>query len=400
MAARFAMSDTVAEPPHADSDLVMSDTQPPARTGATVAAGRLAIDLGALSGNWQDLAARAGDAATAAVVKGDAYGIGIAPAARALAEAGCHSFFVALPEEGISVREAVSDAAIYVLGGLLPGAGDTYAAADLRPVLNSRPEIEEWIALRRTGVPTSAALHIDTGMNRLGLTLGELRKLAERRDLREALGLSLVMSHLACADTPEHPLNRKQLAAFRAVRTLIPDMPASLANSAGIFLGPEYHFDVVRPGIALYGGRSVNGVENPMRPVVKLEALVLQVREGKAGETVGYGASETLRRQSRIAIVGVGYADGYQRRAGASDRRMGASGFLRGVPAPILGRVSMDLIALDVTEIPGAERGDWVELFGTNIAVDDVAAHADTIGYEFLTALGRRYRRTYVGEAT
>ena len=400
MAARFAMSDTVAEPPHADSDLVMSDTQPPARTGATVAAGRLTIDLGALSGNWQDLAARAGDAATAAVVKGDAYGIGIAPAARALAEAGCHSFFVALPEEGISVREAVSDAAIYVLGGLLPGAGDTYAAADLRPVLNSRPEIEEWIALRRTGVPTSAALHIDTGMNRLGLTLGELRKLAERRDLREALGLSLVMSHLACADTPEHPLNRKQLAAFRAVRTLIPDMPASLANSAGIFLGPEYHFDVVRPGIALYGGRSVNGVENPMRPVVKLEALVLQVREGKAGETVGYGASETLRRQSRIAIVGVGYADGYQRRAGASDRRIGASGFLRGVPAPILGRVSMDLIALDVTDVPGAERGDWVELFGPNIAVDDVAAHADTIGYEFLTALGRRYSRTYVGGAT
>ncbi len=364
---------------------------------ASMAAGRLTIDLGALAANWQDLAARAGGAATAAAVKGDAYGIGIGPAARALAEAGCHTFFVALPEEGLRVRDAVSDAAIYVLGGLIPDAGEAYVAADLRPVLNSRPELEEWAAIRRRGARTSAALHVDTGMNRLGLTLGELRKLAERRDLHEALGLSLVMSHLACADTPDHPLNRKQLAAFRAVRTLIPDLPASLANSAGIFLGQEYHFDVVRPGIALYGGRPVNGIANPMRPVATLEALVLQVREAKAGETIGYGAGETLRRPSRIAIVGVGYADGYQRRAGASDRRMGASGFVRGASAPILGRVSMDLIALDVTEVSGVERGDWVELFGPNVAIDDVAAHADTISYELLTALGPRYSRTYVG---
>jgi alanine racemase len=328
-------------------------------------------------------------------VKGDAYGIGIAPACQALAEAGCHTFFVALPEEGLRVRSVVSDAAIYVLAGLIPGAGEAYASADLRPVLNSRPEIEEWTLLRRTGVKTSAAIHVDTGMNRLGLTLGEVRKLAERRDLRETLGLSLVMSHLACADTPDHPLNRKQLAAFRAVRTLIPDLPASLANSAGIFLGPEYHFDVVRPGIALYGGQPVSGLANPMSPVVTLEALVLQVREAKAGETVGYGAGETLRRPSRVAIVGVGYADGYQRRAGASDRRMGAHGFVRGAAAPILGRVSMDLIALDVTDIPGVERGDWVELFGPNVSIDEVAAHADTISYEFLTSLGRRHSRAY-----
>jgi alanine racemase len=368
-------------------------------SGANPATGRLTIDLGALAANWQALAARAGKAATAATVKADAYGLGIEHAASALAEAGCHSFFVALPDEGIRVREAVSDATIYVLGGLIPGAGDAYAAADLRPVLNSRPEIEEWTALRRKGIATQAAIHIDTGMNRLGLTLGEVRKLAERRDLREALGLSLVMSHLACSDTPDHPLNRKQLAAFRAVRTLIPDLPASLANSGGVFLGPEYHFDVVRPGIALYGGRPVSGVANPMRPVVTLEALVLQVREAKAGETIGYGAGETLRRPSRIAIVGVGYADGYQRRAGASDRRMGASGFIRGAAAPILGRVSMDLIAFDVTDIPGVERGDWLELFGPNVSIDDVATHADTISYELLTSLGRRYSRTYVDAA-
>jgi alanine racemase len=371
----------------------MSDAGPAPETG------RLTIDLDALAANWLDLAERASGAATGAVVKGDAYGVGITPAARALAEVGCHTFFVALPDEGPKVRAAVADAAIYVLGGLVPGAGAVYEGADLRPVLSSRPEIDEWLALRRQGLRTSAALHVDTGMNRLGLTLGETRKLAEARDFAESLGLSLVMSHLACADTPDHPLNRKQLAAFRAVRTLLPTIPASLANSAGTFLGSEYHFDVVRPGIALYGAAAVNGVENPMRPVATLEAMVLQVREVKAGETVGYGAAETLRRPSRIAVLGVGYADGYHRAAGASDRRVGASAFIRGRPAPLLGRVSMDLIAIDVTDIPGVARGDWAELFGRNIALDEVAARADTIGYELLTSLGHRYRRIYRGNS-
>ncbi len=384
--------------PAAETFLAMADSPPSIdNAAATIAGGRLTIDLAALAANWQDLDARAGDAATAAVVKGDGYGIGIEVAAGALAEAGCHTFFVALPEEGLRVRAAVNDAAIYVLGGLLPGAAETYAEAELRPVLNSWPEIEEWAAFRRKGATTPAALQVDTGMNRLGLTMGEARKLAERRELRQGLGLSLVMSHLAVADTPGHPLNRKQLAAFRAVRTLIPDVPASLANSAGIFLGREYQFDLVRAGVALYGARAVNGVANPMRTVVTLEGLVLQVRDAKPGETVGYGAGEMLNRPSRIAIIGVGYADGYHRRAGSSDRRIGARGFVRGAEAPILGRVSMDLIALDVTDIAGVERGDWVELFGPNIPVDDVAAYAETIGYELLTGLGRRYRRVYLG---
>ena len=239
-------------------------------TGSTAAeiaaAGRLTIDLAALAANWQDLDARAAAAATAAVVKGDGYGIGIEPVACALAEAGCHTFFVALPEEGLRVRAAVNDAAIYVLGGLLPGAAEAYAAAELRPVLNSWPEVEEWAAFRRKGATTLAAVHVDTGMNRLGLTISELRKLNDRRALRSLLGLSLVMSHLAAADTPDHPLNRKQLAAFRAVRTLIPDIPASLANSAGIFLGREYHFDLVRAGIALYGARAVQRGPQPDPP--------------------------------------------------------------------------------------------------------------------------------------
>ncbi len=360
------------------------------------AAGRLTIDLDALAANWRALADRAQPAATAAAVKGDAYGLGIDHAVPALAAAGCGTFFVALPEEGLRVRAVAPSATIYVLGGLIGDAAD-YVAADLRPVLNSLPEIEEWAGVRATGVPTSAALHVDTGMNRLGIDLGTCRALAGQTGLAEGLGIALVMSHLACADTPDHPLNERQLESFRSVVAALPAMPASLANSAGIFLGAEYHFDLVRPGIALYGGRAVQGVPNPMRPVVTLEARILQVRDVPAGETVGYGATETLRRDSRIAIVGVGYADGYIRAAGSTDARPGASAFAAGRRIPLVGRVSMDLLALDVTDLPQVGRGDWVELFGANIPVDEVAASAGTIDYEYLTGLAHRYQRVYRG---
>jgi alanine racemase len=359
--------------------------------------GRLTIDLGALSANWQMLADRVGDeVATAAVVKGDGYGIGLERAAEALAEAGCHTFFVALPDEGARLRRAVHDAAIYVLDGLIVGSADTLVVNDLRPVLGSVPEIEEWASIKRAGARTGAAIHVDTGMNRLGLTPAEARNLADQRDLVETIRPSLLMSHLACADTPDHPMNRRQLNAFRAVRVLLPNIPASLANSAGIFLGGDYHFDLVRPGIALYGGRAVQVGPNPMRTVVTLEGEVLQVRDVKRDETVGYGAAQASLQMSRIAVVGVGYADGYHRAAGSSDARPGARAFVRGSSAPLIGRVSMDLLAIDVTHIHGVERGDRVELFGPNVSVDEVAGHAGTIGYELLTGLGRRFERVYL----
>ena len=358
--------------------------------------GRVTIDLGALADNWRSLAKRAENAATGAVVKGDGYGIGLEVAARTLAEAGCQTFFVALPEEGFRLREAVRDATIYVLDGLMPGSATALARARLRPVLGSWPEIEEWAAYRKSGGQGSAAIHVDTGMNRLGLTLGEARRLSQAGNLLTVIAPDLLMSHLAAADTPAHPHNRKQLTAFRAVRVLLPGIPASLANSAGIFLGNDYHFDLVRPGIALYGGAAVDGIPLPTRTVVTLEARILQIRDARQGEQVGYGAAETLGRQSRIAIVAAGYADGYHRRAGSNDTRAGAHVFLRGRNAPLVGRVSMDLIAIDVTGIDGAERGDWVELFGNNVPVDQVARHADTIGYELLTGLGRRYERNYI----
>lgn len=360
-----------------------------------MAGARLTIDLAALAANWSLLARHAAAAETAGVVKADAYGIGLEPAARALAAAGCRTFFVAMPAEGVRLRAALPQAVIYVLAGLVEGSAAAFAAHDLRPVLNTPAELEEWAGLRDRGVRNGCAIHIDTGMNRLGLSLHEALALSRDPALLAAVAPSLVMSHLACSDTPEHPLNLRQLALFREIRAEFPDIPASLANSAGVFLGEEYHFDLIRPGIALYGVGPVAGVANPMRPVVTAEARVLAIREAEAGETVGYGATETLIRPSRIAILAAGYADGYHRLAGSSDQRKGAHVMIRGEMAPIVGRVSMDLMAVDVTGLPRAMRGDWAELFGANLPIDDVAARAGTIGYELLTGLGRRYARTY-----
>ncbi len=357
--------------------------------------GRLTVDLAALGRNWKTLATLAGDAETGAAVKGDAYGLGLEPAARALALSGCRTFFVALPDEGFRLRAALPQAVIYVLNGLAPGAAPHLAAADLRPVLGSLAEIEDWAAYRNAGGTGLAALHVDTGMNRLGVTLDEAARLSGRAG---SLGLTLVMSHLACADRAEHPLNASQLAAFRQAAALFPELPASLANSAGLHLGPDYRFDLARPGIALYGGR-FSQEHPPLETVVRLEARVIQVRAVAAGETVGYGAMQTMPRAGLIAILSAGYADGYHRKAGSSDGARGASTYLRGCRAPLVGRISMDLMAVDVTDIPDAARGDLAELFGPNVPVDEVAGFAGTIGYELLTSLGHRYRRHYIGAA-
>lgn len=369
---------------------------PPTDTVSRLAGGRVTVDLGALVANWRAVAAVAKGAETAAVLKADGYGTGLEKAGVALAAAGCRTFFVALPGEGFRLRGAVPAAVIYVLNGLLSGAAADYVAADLHPVLGSLAEIEEWAEARRKGARTGAALNVDTGMNRLGLTPDEARGLASDSHLLAAVAPSLLMSHLACADTPAHPLNARQLAAFSDVRALFPALPASLANSAGVFLGSEHHFDMVRPGIALYGARFVEG-RPPLKPVVTLEARVLHVREARPGDTVGYGATQAIRAPSRIAVLSAGYADGYHRASSSSDERAGGRVFLHGRPAPIVGRVSMDLVAVDVTGIPEAKRGDWAELFGPNVPVDEVAARAGTIGYELLTALGPRYARRYIG---
>ena len=351
------------------------------------AGGLLTIDLGALVANWRALGARAGGAECAAVIKADAYGVGIEPAATALGRAGCRTFFVALLSEAARVRAACPAATVYVLNGLPPGTGATFRDLGLRPVLGSAEEIAEW-------GEGPAALHVDTGMNRLGLRPEDVGPLPFRP--------ALLMTHLVAAEEPENPLNRRQIEAFARVRHAFPGVPASLANSSGIFL--DVPADLVRPGYALYGGNPTPGRPNPMRPVVRVEARVIQVREAAVGETVGYNGQWTAGRPSRIATISVGYADGYPRSASATDRKALAGtpsgeAIVAGRRCPFAGRVSMDLIAVDVTSLPdgAVRRGDRVTLIGDELDLDEVARRAGTIGYEILTSLGRRYARTYAG---
>ena len=362
--------------------------------------GRLTIDLAALKSNWRLLDARAGRAECAAVVKADAYGIGIEPAGRALWEAGARTFFVAHPFEARAVRAELPDAVIYVLGGLPPGGAQAFADIDARPVLGSLPEIDEWARFAESNdLVGEAAIHVDTGMNRLGLALGEADEIAERfSDGNLGFRPSLIMSHLACGEDPKHPLTQRQIEAFAKVASQFRGVPASLANSAATLSGGEFAFDLCRPGIALYGGNP-GGFANPMQPVVRLDARVVQLRRVDEGDSVGYGADEIMLRASVIAILSVGYADGFLRAAGSSDFRKGADAIVAGVRCPLVGRVSMDLIAVDVTALPegAVSRGDFATLIGDGITVDEVAECAGTIGYEVLTRLGRRFSRVYVG---
>jgi alanine racemase len=358
----------------------------------------LTVDLGALVANYKALAARAPGAECGAAVKADAYGIGADRAVPALADAGCRTFFVATLAEARVVREVAREADSYVLDGLFPDTAPAFAEIGARPVLGSLPEIKEWAAFcSDKGEPLAAAIHVDTGMNRLGLRAEEVAELARDEATLKAISPALVMSHLACADEPANPMNEAQRRAFDVARAELPPMPASLANSAGIFLGEAHHYDLVRPGIALYGGRATGGAANPMKPVVRLEARIAQVREAGPGDTVGYGATRTLARRTLIATVAAGYADGIFRRLGAGDGEEGLTAWIGDHAAPILGRVSMDLITLDATDVPSnlVARGALVELLGDHVAIDDLADKAGTIGYEVLTSLGRRHQRRY-----
>ncbi len=363
----------------------------------------LTVDLASIAANWRELCACHAGGAVAGVVKADAYGLGAAPVARALATAGCRHFFVASGAEGVAVRAAVGPGPmVAVLNGFAPAGGEE-AAAGLVPVLSGLPDAEAHAAAARAagGRRAPAILHLDTGMARLGLDAREQAALAEDPARLAGLELLFVMTHLACADEPAHPLNAAQAARFEAACARIaPGVPRSLANSSGIFLGPGFASDLARPGCALYGLNPTPGRPNPMRRPVRLEAPVLQVREISAGATVGYGASWTAPRDgTRIATVAAGYADGYLR--ALSGR--GAIGRVGGRAVPLVGRVSMDLLTFDATDLPehASAPGAMVELIGPEEGTtpDCLAARAGTIGYEILTALGARYRRDYVGGA-
>jgi alanine racemase len=363
-----------------------------ARAGAV-----LTVDLDAIAANYRLLVSRAAGAVVAGVMKADAYGLGMDRVAPALVRAGCRVFFTAHLDEGVRLRGIVpADCTIHVLHGPPPGTAADFVAHRLIPVLNDPGQVREWSALcARLGRRLAAAVQVDSGMSRMGLSPADLAALGDPRDWLAPFEPVLLMSHLACADVPDHPMNARQRERFDAIRAAFPAIRASLANSSAVFLGADFHYDLVRPGAALYGINPQPGQANPLRQAVSLDARIVQVRTIGAGDAVGYGARYVADGPRRIATIGVGYADGWL-------RALSGRGFayVDGVRVPIAGTVSMDSITLDVTGIPDARLapGMTVELLGPNQHVDAVAAEAGTIGYEVLTRLGGRFERTYVGE--
>lgn len=352
------------------------------------------INLSALCDNYRLLCAQ-GKAVSAAVVKADAYGLGAKDIAKALYKAGCRHFFTASIAEAVALRHALKDATIGVFYGVASDEDVKAAIAhDLIPCLNERGQIARWQDAAKSherGLP--AILHFDTGMSRLGLSHAEAVTLSNDATLLEGIIPHMLMSHLACADTHEHPLNKQQRERFAAICELFPDVHASLANSSGVFLGEDYHFDMIRPGAALYGINPHAEAENPMHTVVTLRSPVLQVRELTQSETVGYGATYNAPKGSRLAAVAGGYADGLIRAMGNE-----AQAWVNGHKVAIAGIVSMDVTVLDISALPqnAVQVGDWVEFVGAHMPVDTIAAKAGTIGYELFTSIGSRVQRKYI----
>jgi alanine racemase len=351
---------------------------------------RVEIDLAALGRNYRLLAEAALPGACGAVVKANAYGLGVGRVARKLHDVGCRHFFVATPAEGLELRELLSgDEEILVFDGLAGAAPAELVAARLTPVLNTRADLEAWAG---TG---PAAVHIDSGMSRLGLSSHDVDALRLMADRAPAVDVRYVLTHLACGDEPDHPLNRVQLQAFNESRQLWPKARTSIGNSAGILLGGEYCSDLARPGIGIYGGNPFRVHASPVEPVVTVRARVLQLRDVAAGTSIGYGASFVAETGMRIATLAVGYADGYPR----SLSNCGVA-IVAGRRVPVVGRVSMDLICVDVTALGRDEVaiGDWATLVGEGIAIDELATLAGTISYEILTSLGSRPERVYLDD--
>jgi alanine racemase len=355
----------------------------------------LEIDLGAIQRNWRILQQKVGKSVQCgAVVKADGYGLGAAPVAKALASAGCKIFFVATLEEGLALRETLKTAEIAVLNGLLPRTEQEMLRSRLIPVLNDLGQLDVW---RKHTLPLkqrpAAILHLDTGLSRLGLSRAETQVLLGEPDRLAGVTLRAIISHLVIAEDPKHGKNAEQRRLFLAARRKLPPAPASLAASSGIFLGPDFHFDMVRAGAALYGINPLIDQLNPMSQAVHLKGRIVQVRDVDRGETVGYGAEHRMDRGGRIATVAVGYADGWFR----SSKNRAMAG-IAGRQVSIVGRISMDLMTLDVTGLDPSlvQAGGFVDLIDAKNPVDIVGARAGTIGYEVLTALGRRYQRVYI----
>jgi alanine racemase len=371
------------------------NSRPEDRAGAV-----LTVDLAAIVENWRILKKRARSGCdVGAVVKADAYGLGLEQVAHALKLAGCQTYYVAHLDGAIALRQVLGPGPrIANLNGPNRGTERDHVAHRIMPVLSTPEQIKTWCAYAtKEEVLLESIVQVDTGMNRLGLSAREFD--AHLADPDRFLGLhpQMFMSHLACADEPAHAMNKQQLERFRtmlgAFRTRFPDAKASLANSSGIFLGTDWHFDYARPGAALYGVNPTPGQANPMLPVVNLKARIIQVRRVDTPGHVGYGAAAPVREGAKLATVSMGYADGYLRSLSASGVAV-----LDGIKVPVMGRVSMDLITFDVSNVPesAAQPGNFIDILSHVVTVDDVARAAGTIGYEILTALGHRFHRRYL----
>lgn len=358
--------------------------------------GRLTIDLGAVRANYQTLKDRVGDKCTvAAVVKADGYGLGADRVASVLLSEGCTNFFVSSPAEGAALRPHVQDAKIYILNGFYDTHAESYLEHNLIPVIDNLKEIERYKTIGKgQDKDLPAALDFDTGMNRLGFGVEGANHLLAHPDMLEGLEVDTVMSHFASADEPDNPLNREQYETFKKITAHFPQAQKSLANSFGVFLNPEYHFDMVRPGMAMYGLNPTPLQANPMSPVASLKVPIIRLRDVKAGETIGYNETHTFDQDTCVATVAAGYADGLLRALSNKGKF-----YWKSYPCPIRGRISMDLITTDLSKIPENERpkpGDFLEVLGTHQTADDFANDAGTIGYEVLTSLGERYKRQYI----
>jgi alanine racemase len=366
--------------------------------GALHAGAVLTIDLDAVRWNYRFLRGKLGARVRCgAVVKADAYGLGARYVAPALYAEGCREFFVAHLDEGLRLRPLLPESSIYILNGLPSGGEADCADAGLVPVLNSLEQCHAWsVRARELGKALSAVVQVDSGMNRLGMSQREIAGWVKGGSQLAGVDVRFVMSHLACADLPSHVANVMQLEKFRRLAEYFPGSLRSLANSSGIFLGRDFHHDVVRPGAALYGVNPIPTQVNPMRPAVRLSARVVQVREADEGDHVGYGWDFRTNSAARLATLSIGYADGLLRALGK-----GGVVYFEGHALPIAGRVSMDSITVDVSNLqpdrlgPGSE----VEVIGDHQSVDDLAEAIGTIGYEVLTGLGHRYERNYLGAA-
>lgn len=349
----------------------------------------LTIDLDALAANYALFREKVGAACeVAGVVKADGYGTGMLQATKKLSQAGCKTFFVATPGEGIALRAAQPAARIGILGGLYPDAGDAYREHNLIPVIGSLDELAR-------AKNHEVILHFDTGMNRLGFSPREIEILLNDKKRLDRVNVSAIISHFVAADEKGHALTGRQYNDFHAIAAHFPDAQKSLSNSSGAFRDKKYHFDMIRPGMALYGLNPTPETKNPMKPVVKLDARVLQTRTVKKGESAGYNAGYEFEQDSVIATAALGYADGFLRSLTNKGNL-----YWEGRPLPIRGRVSMDLTIVDLSHLPEKQRpdaGDFLEVLGEHQGADDLASAAGTIGYEILTALGRRYERRYLG---